>query len=489
MFQPAGAQIKCPNCGQPFVAQLEQVIDGGKDPQAKLRLLSGRANSAVCPNCRFEFRIGTPVVYHDAEKQLLLVHVPMELGLPQAEQDRMIGSMTNAVMNSLPPEQRKAYLFTPRSMLTLQGMVETIMEADGITKEVLEARRQKMRLIEEFIQADPETWPEMIAARDADIDQPFIEMLNSTADAAAMGGRQDIAEAMLALRDAMMEHATAGQQLLAEVEAQEALITAVAERLNGLGRNATRDNLLDLIAEMAAEEDAEAKFSAVVTLARAALDYELFMKLSERVGAAVGEEKERLGVARDLLLKLTREIDQQAEQVTRQAATTLRALLESQDLDNTIRERLNEIDDTFMSVLGANIQHAQETGNTEIATRLQQIADRVMSIVQESAPPAVRFVNEMLAQPSFEDSQAMLLQRGREFGPGLVQLFDILIQELSAGRPGEVLERLRTLREVAAGMFGGELAETDMPPTSDDGREEGESPIILPFSRKRQRPG
>jgi hypothetical protein len=489
MFQPAQAQIKCPNCGQPFVAQLEQIVDGGQDPQAKLRLLSGRVNSAVCPNCHYEFRIGTPLVYHDAEKELLLVHVPMELGMPQAEQDRMIGSMTNAVMNSLPAEQRKAYLFMPRSMLTLQGMIETIMEADGITKDVIEARRQKMRMIEEFIQADPETWPEMIKARDAEIDQQFVEMLNSTADAAAMNGRQDIAATMLELRDQMMEHSTAGQQLLVEVEAQEAIITAVAERLNALGRDATRDDLLDLIAEMAAEDDAETKLSAVVTLARAALDYELFMKLSERVGEASGEEKERLGEARDLLLRLTREIDQQAEQVTRRAASTLRALMEGPDLDNTIRTRLNEIDDTFMSVLAANIQHAQETGNTEVATRLQEIADRVMTIVQESAPPAVRFVNEMLSQPSFEESRAMLLERGRDFGPGLVQLFDILIQELSAGRPGEVLERLRALRDVAAGMFDGQEAGTDAPSFSGDGRDESESPIILPFSRRRQRPG
>lgn len=409
--------------------------------------------------------------------------------MPQTEQDRMIGSMTNAIMNSLPSDQRKAYLFTPRNMLTMQGMMETIMEADGITKEVLEARRQKMRLIEEFVQADPQTWPEMLTARDADIDQSFIEMLNSTSDAAAMSGRQDIAEAMLALRDAAMEHTTAGREVLAEVEAQEAVISEVAERLNGLGRNATRDDLLDLIAVFAGEEDAELKLSAVVTLARAALDYELFMKLSERVGAATGDEKERLDAARNLLLDLTRQMDQQAEQITRQAATTLRALLEADDLDNAIRERLNEIDDTFMSVLAANIQHAQETGNQETASRLQRIADRVMGIVQESAPPAVRFVNEMLAQPTLDDSRAMLLERGRDFGPGLVQLFDILIQELSAGRPGEVLERLRALRDAAAAMFRGEVAETDVPPAAGDGRDERESPIILPFSRKRQRPG
>src|SRR5579871_2726294 len=112
MNQPRGTQINCPNCRQPFTAILEQIIDAGRDPQAKARLLSGRTNLVVCPHCGYQTMLSTPLVYHDANKQLLILHIPMELNLPQREQDKLIGNLSNAVINSLPQDQRKGYLFT-----------------------------------------------------------------------------------------------------------------------------------------------------------------------------------------------------------------------------------------------------------------------------------------------------------------------------------------------------------------------------------------
>src|SRR5258706_11921020 len=153
--QQNGTMITCPNCRQPFQAVLEQIIDVARDPSGKARLLSGQLNMVTCPHCGYQSMLATPLIYHDAAKQLLLVYVPMELGLPPQEQNRLIGSMTNAIMNSLPPDQRKGYLLNPKTMFTLQGMVETILEGDGITKEVIEAQRAKMRLVEQFMQADP----------------------------------------------------------------------------------------------------------------------------------------------------------------------------------------------------------------------------------------------------------------------------------------------------------------------------------------------
>jgi len=136
-----GTQINCPNCRRPFAMKVEQLIDVGRDPQAKARFLSGRTNLLLCPHCGFQTMLATPIAYHDPAKELFLIYVPMELNLPQQETNKLIGQMSNIVLNSLPPEQRKGYLFTPRSMLSLQGMVETILEADGITKEVIEQQR------------------------------------------------------------------------------------------------------------------------------------------------------------------------------------------------------------------------------------------------------------------------------------------------------------------------------------------------------------
>ena len=74
-------QATCPNCRQPIVVEVEQVFDVQADPQAKQRMLSGAANQIQCPHCRYQGQYPVPMVYHDAEKDLLLTHVPPELGL------------------------------------------------------------------------------------------------------------------------------------------------------------------------------------------------------------------------------------------------------------------------------------------------------------------------------------------------------------------------------------------------------------------------
>ena len=74
------------------MAQLEQILDVGRDPQAKQRLLSGRTNLVTCPNCGYQAMLGTPLIYHDPAKQLLLLYIPMELNLPAQEQNKLIAA-------------------------------------------------------------------------------------------------------------------------------------------------------------------------------------------------------------------------------------------------------------------------------------------------------------------------------------------------------------------------------------------------------------
>src|SRR5258708_9959750 len=113
-LQP-GTPVTCPNCRQPFTAQLEQIIDVQRDPQGKARLLAGRTNLVKCPHCGYQFMLAAPLLYHDAAKELLLIYIPRELGLPQREQDRWMGSLSDAVMSTLPPTHRQRYLVRPRT--------------------------------------------------------------------------------------------------------------------------------------------------------------------------------------------------------------------------------------------------------------------------------------------------------------------------------------------------------------------------------------
>lgn len=137
-------------------------------------------------------------------------------------------------------------------------------------------------------------------------------------------------------------------------------------------------------------------------MTRPALDYAFFQLLSERIEAAREPERALLMSLRDQLLALTQAIDEQSQALVQQAAQALQAIVNSQDLDAAIRSRLDLIDDTFLSVLTANIQNAEQTGKPEVAARLRAVLERIMTILQENAPPAIQFINELLQQPSAE---------------------------------------------------------------------------------------
>jgi hypothetical protein len=195
------------------------------------------------------------------------------------------------------------------------------------------------------------------------------------------------------------------------------------------------------------------------------------------------------------LLTLTQAVDQQSQALVQQAAQTLQTIVNSSDVDAAIRSRLDLIDDVFISVLSANIQNAEQRGDAAVASRLREVMERTMTILQEDAPPAVRFVNELLLQPSAERARELLAARAAEFGRELLDVMTDLLNELSARGHSAALERLIALRQMAAEVLG-DLAMQDgapsdsapKPPPLDSKSAERKSGIILPFSaRKRAR--
>ena len=131
-------RTNCPRCRAPLTADVDQILDLNADPEAKQKLLSGSVNAVNCSSCGYTGMLTVPVVYHDPEKELLLTYFPPELGLPVNEQERLIGPLINQVVNRLPLEKRKAYLLRPQTMLTFQTLLDRVLEADGITREMIE---------------------------------------------------------------------------------------------------------------------------------------------------------------------------------------------------------------------------------------------------------------------------------------------------------------------------------------------------------------
>jgi hypothetical protein len=422
--------VTCPNCRNSFSVNIEQLIDVSIDPTAKQRLLSGRLNTGRCPNCGFVAQLATPLAYHDPDKQLLTIHVPMELGLPPAEMERVIGSFTTAIQNSLPIEKRKAYLLTPRQSLTRQGLIDLILEMDGITPEMIAAQRAKMGLVEKILSTPPEQLPEVVAENDAQLDAEFFTLMLAAAESSLASGREDVAQAVVMIREQLLTLSTFGQTLLASQEKQEALITEVAERLNGLGMQVTRNDLISLMIAFAREDDE--KLQAAVGLARSAFDYEFFQLLTQQMESeADPQEKQLISRVRARLTELTQMIDEQNEDVIRRATDTLRGLLSvpPESLDAAIAQRIDLLDDTFLAVLQANLQSANEARDVQSSARLKQVMDHVIKALQSTAPPSVQFLNDLMMMPSFEQVKAALQQHAHRFGPELLQWVDVLAQE------------------------------------------------------------
>ena len=121
-------------------------------------------------------------------------------GCQNDDQQKIIGDMTNTLLDSLPPDQRKAYLLAPEVLFNMQSLVNRILEAEGITPEMQEKQQAKAQLIQEFLQVkDEEALRALVKEHDPELDYEFFQMLTALAQAASEDGRPDTAQALLGL--------------------------------------------------------------------------------------------------------------------------------------------------------------------------------------------------------------------------------------------------------------------------------------------------
>ena len=447
MTRPVPQTITCPNCGQPFSAMLEQILDTRRDPTAKERLLSGRVNVIVCPHCGYRGMVSTPLMYHDPAKQMAIVYVPMELNLQQADRERLIGDMTNAVMRSMPEDAPKGYLLQPSTALTLQGLVDQVLEADGITREMVEAERQKARLIDRLAEARADEVDQILEENQHLIDLGFLELLTVVAQAARRADDSRTALRLLNIRSRLMETTEAGRELRAR---EQALIEA-SQELQALGDSITREQFVDLLVKAAGDIS---KVDALGILGRVLLDYSTFQALSERIDATQDEdERKRLIEVRERLLAIAAEYEKQSRAIVERSVNTLRMLLQASDIRTAIQSNLDRIDETFLMVLQANLEEARRSGNIEASSRLRQIRDEVMRLIQESSPPEIRLINDLLALESEEEALNLLYERSSDLTPETLEMMEDLIGQFREAGNDPVADRLQVIRSEAEKML------------------------------------
>jgi len=430
---------------------MQNVIDVDHNPQLKSLLLQGRLNVGVCPQCGTGGMLSVPLVYHDSSKELLYCLVPQELGLTEHDRQRTIGTLSNAIINHLPTEQRRGYLLQPKQFLTFQTFVEAILEADGITKQMLAEQEARVQLIAELTQASDDSLrlAALINEHGDKIDLDFFSILAAHIQMAEEQHAES-APRLNHLRQTLIEKTEVGRHV---GEREQALTKA----LEGIDENTTREDLLERIVALAPEH-AEQILSMLIAVARPLFDYQFFQLLTQRIESAEAENDptvaKELKARRSMILDIAQKLDAEIRARTQQKAQLLVDIVSSDAPKEVIRARLHELDSVFLSVLEANIAQSQEQDQHDLEAKLHSVRNMIVEVMKESAPPQIRLLNQLLQAEYPDGTRAMLRDNQAQLNDEMLSLFDILASDLAERGDTETSERLTQIKAQAQLLTG-----------------------------------
>jgi hypothetical protein len=430
-------QVACPQCRQPNVVEVQQIFDLSQDPLAKQKLLNGAVNVIHCPTCGYSGMLGTPIVYHDPEKELFLTFFPPESGVPLNEQERQLGPMINRVIDALPPEKRKAYILQPQSMFTYQTLIEKILEADGITKEMLEDQQKKLRLIQRLLTV-PETELETIIEQEKEqFNLSFFALYSRLMQSAVAQNDGESAKQLEKIQNLLFEKTETGKQLYkSSQETQQAIKALQAAGKDG---GLTREKLLDVV--LNAKSDTE--ISTIVSLARNGMDYSFFQLLSQKIDGSANEEKAKLETLRENLLELTAEVDKRMQAEFNKTKELLEKIVRSENIEAETEKNLENITELFLQVVEDEIDKARKQADLD---RIQKL-ERVMIVVRKAMEPPqeVKFIEEMLALVDKQAELEKFMDAHQEsITPEIIQLLNGIITQ-AGNSSDESMQKIQQL--------------------------------------------
>lgn len=414
-------QTTCPRCHQPVVAEVQQLFDMNTDPTAKQKLLSRAVNVSHCQSCGYEGLIATPIVYHDPSKELLLTFFPPDLGLPVNEQEKQIGPLITQVVNGLPAEKRKGYLFQPQTMLTYQTLIDRILEADGITKEMMEAQQKRVNLLQRLITTPvAEDRIKIIKEEEAIVDGNLFTILTTLVESAINQGDEKSAQMLAGLQKELLENTEVGRELLAQNQEAQTAMKAIQEASK---EGLTREKLLDILSEI----KSESALTTVVSLTRSGMDYQFFQALTERIEKESGEAKQLFTDLRERLLKITREYDLQMKKQMENAEKVLNSILEETDLEAAINKHLPELDEFFSQALRSEFDRANQAGDLARIEKIQKIS----SILEKMSapPPEIELIQKLLDAPDEAIQRQVLEENAAMVTDELLEAMNSIINE------------------------------------------------------------
>lgn len=436
MIAPQRVSVACPYCRTPVTAELYSIVDVTEDPELKRRFLSGRLNVASCPNCQQTFQIGGALMYHDGNKDLLTVFLPPQANITNQERQRIIGDLTRRTMDGLRPEQRRAYLFQPKEFLTLNGMVEAILAADGITPEMMRAQQELAQLVNVIVRSatSEEALRATAKAYDAQLDYDFFVMLSTLAEQAAAAGGQRAAMAYAGLHDQLLSMTTFGQRMLARQAAADSITPQT-----------TREELLEKV--IAASED---ELIAYITYGRPLIDYVFYQQLAARIESAEKQHDQataqHLTAVRARVLELTQQFDAADRAMAEEASELLQELLAAPDPVAALEANWDRVNSAFIDVLALNLAAADQQGATATAAKLEQLMAAIDRAARAGQPPEIQLINDLLRADYPSGTRRLLGERRQEITPDVLDIMESLAQTLDGQGQPEMSKRLRDIR-------------------------------------------
>lgn len=417
MFRPQSVTVNCAHCGVPFQIPVFSIIDVKQNPELKAALLGGQLNAAQCPNCGRVNYIAGPLLYHDPDKEFLAVYIPSQANIPEIERQKIIGDMTNSLMNALPPEQRKGYMFTPQQFFDLEPLIKKILEMDGVTPEMLQASQEKLVLLDKLtgLQSDESAFNTAVNENKLLLDREFFMIVADAIARYGAMGQEDQVKALEALRERLMPVTDFGQRLLKQRKAVEAL-----------GLHPSRNQVLDAILKGDLEE-----VEAITIATLPMLDYAFFQELTNRIESASGAEQETLEAKREMMLSVLETINKIEEQNHQAASRVADELIRTEDLDTAIHELSPMIDERVLDVLMQKLQIAQQEGAAELVGRIQHVVETIGKIVNDSMPPALNLILQLVEANYPQETKALLEANKEQINDDFLAMLQAFIQDVA----------------------------------------------------------
>ncbi|MHB8193897.1 MAG: CpXC domain-containing protein [Bellilinea sp.] len=439
----AKVQTSCPRCKTPVAVDVEQVFDLNADPQAKQRLLSGQVNVIHCPNCGYDGMLGTPIIYHDPEKEFLFTFVPSEMGLAVNEQERLIGPLINQVVNRLPLEKRKAYILRPQTMLTFQTMVEKILEGDGISRQMIDDQQKRLALLQRLLSIPAaESRLEVIKQEESLINEDFFNMFARLMEATLAQGDEHSAQALTSLQQELVENTTVGHKIQEQSrEAQDVIKVLQDASKDGL----TREKLVDIFVDAA---DSDIKLSTITSLVRAGMDYTFFQLLTERIDASPDDKKPGLEAMREKLLGYIQELDNQRQLQMGQTRKLLDAILASPNPQEALKENFAHVDEYFVELVEQELANARAAADLNRSANLQKIK----TVLEEASapPPELAFIEQLLELENYDQRLELMQSKVELITPEFTQMLGGLVAQTEAQhQPDDLVARLKEINRIA----------------------------------------